>query len=63
MRLHPLSVVLAVAVDGVLAGITGALFAVPLVLAARSFLTDPSTDARLRHAVTPRRTCAVGHTG
>jgi predicted PurR-regulated permease PerM len=41
LSLHPLTVVLAVAVGGVVAGITGALFAVPLVLVVRSFLTTP----------------------
>ncbi|GLZ42269.1 hypothetical protein Acsp05_58930 [Actinokineospora sp. NBRC 105648] len=40
VSLHPLTVVLAVAVGGVVAGITGALFAVPLLLAVRSFLSE-----------------------
>ncbi|GAA1329414.1 AI-2E family transporter [Saccharothrix algeriensis] len=44
VRLHPLTVVLAVAVGGVLAGITGALFAVPAVLVAKSFLTEPEPE-------------------
>ncbi|MEN3584976.1 AI-2E family transporter [Streptomyces sp. ZYX-F-203] len=61
VRVHPLAVVLAVSCGGLVAGIGGAVVAVPLVAVANTvvgYLRAYSTEAALRHAPGPRSATA-----
>jgi predicted PurR-regulated permease PerM len=56
VRLHPLIVILAIAIGVVLAGIVGALFAVPVVLVLRAFgRPTPGLSATRSWALVPGR--------
>ncbi|MDO0936002.1 AI-2E family transporter [Streptomyces sp. DG2A-72] len=62
VRVHPLAVVLSVAAGGLVAGIGGAIVAVPLVAVANtvgSYLKAYSQEAALRHSPRPRGATAV----
>ncbi len=63
VRVHPLAVVLSVAVGGLVAGIGGAVVAVPLVAVTNTvvgYLWAHSREAALRYAPEPRGATAVG---
>ncbi|WP_328438764.1 AI-2E family transporter [Streptomyces sp. NBC_00444] len=62
VRVHPLAVVLAVAAGGLVAGIGGAIVAVPLVAVTNtvgSYLKAYSQEAALRHSPRPRGATAM----
>ncbi|MFE1248232.1 AI-2E family transporter [Streptomyces sp. NPDC058735] len=62
VRVHPLAVVLSVAAGGMVAGIGGAVVAVPLVAVTNTvaaYLRAYSQESALRHAVRPRGATAV----
>ncbi|MGW1956622.1 AI-2E family transporter [Streptomyces sp. NPDC001920] len=63
VRVHPLAVVLSVAAGGMVAGIGGAVVAVPLVAVSNTivgYLRAYSREAALRYAPEPRGATAVG---
>ncbi|MFD5816283.1 AI-2E family transporter [Streptomyces sp. NPDC127038] len=63
VRVHPLAVVLSVAAGGMIAGIGGAVVAVPLVAVTNTvvaYLRSYASEADLRHAPEPRGATAVG---
>ncbi|MGW0827465.1 AI-2E family transporter [Streptomyces sp. NPDC002845] len=63
VRIHPLAVVLAVAAGGLVAGIGGAVVAVPLVAVTNTvvgYLRAHSHEAALRRAPVPRGATAMG---
>ncbi|WP_051828027.1 AI-2E family transporter [Streptomyces bicolor] len=63
VRVHPLAVVLSVAAGGMVAGIGGAVVAVPLVAVTNTivgYLRAYSQEAALRYAPEPRGATAVG---
>jgi predicted PurR-regulated permease PerM len=62
VRVHPLAVVLSVAAGGMVAGIGGAVVAVPLVAVTNTvvvYLRSYAAEADLRHAPEPRGATAV----
>ncbi|GHD10804.1 AI-2E family transporter [Streptomyces violarus] len=62
VRVHPLAVVLSVAAGGMVAGIGGAVVAVPLVAVTNTvagYLRAYSRESALRHSVRPRGATAV----
>ncbi|MFI6492745.1 AI-2E family transporter [Streptomyces sp. NPDC050564] len=62
VRVHPLAVVLSVAAGGMIAGIGGAVVAVPLVAVTNTvvvYLRSYAREASLRHAPEPRGATAV----
>ncbi|MCX4234188.1 AI-2E family transporter [Streptomyces ortus] len=62
VRVHPLAVVLSVAAGGMVAGIGGAVVAVPLVAVANTvvgYLRSHSRETALRHSPAPRGATAV----
>ncbi|MFD5516471.1 AI-2E family transporter [Streptomyces sp. NPDC127066] len=62
VRVHPLAVVLSVAAGGMIAGIGGAVVAVPLVAVTNTvvvYLRSYAAEADLRHAPEPRGATAV----
>jgi predicted PurR-regulated permease PerM len=66
VRVHPLAVVLSVAAGGMVAGIGGAVVAVPLVAVVNTvvgYLRTHSHEAELRHSPAPRGATAVGASG
>ena len=63
VRVHPLAVVLSVAAGGLVAGIGGAVVAVPLVAVTNTvvgYLRAYGQEAALRHAPQPRGATAIG---
>ncbi|MCX5311012.1 AI-2E family transporter [Streptomyces sp. NBC_00154] len=63
VRVHPLAVVLSVAAGGMIAGIGGAVTAVPLVAVTNTvvgYLRTYGQEASLRHAPQPRGATAMG---
>ncbi|WP_327239856.1 AI-2E family transporter [Streptomyces sp. NBC_01318] len=63
VRVHPLAVVLSVAAGGMIAGIGGAVVAVPLVAVTNTvvgYLRTYGQEAALRHAPQPRGATAMG---
>ncbi|EFL34586.1 integral membrane protein [Streptomyces viridochromogenes DSM 40736] len=65
VRVHPLAVVLSVAAGGMVAGIGGAVVAVPLVAVTNTvagYLREYSRKSALRHAARPREATPVGAT-
>ncbi|MEU5703762.1 AI-2E family transporter [Streptomyces aurantiacus] len=63
VRVHPLAVVLSVAAGGMVAGIGGAVVAVPLVAVTNTvvgYLRSHSRETALRYAAAPRGATAVG---
>ncbi|MFI7013035.1 AI-2E family transporter [Streptomyces sp. NPDC050164] len=63
VRVHPLAVVLSVACGGMMAGIGGAVVAVPLVAVTNTvagYLRAYSRQSALRHSVRPRGATAAG---